>query len=208
MKRSTILIGALTAGIAVMLAITIISKQLRQEPGTGTPTSKESPKTPAEMGGVTAPIVQPQGMPTHNGWVKQGPLQKDIDSSKVTVELEQETHKNFPDFTKHDFTVSTTDVIRLTLRNTTAPELNMKHNWVLAKPNTIEQIDIAAKEAGPNNGWIPNTQDILAHTQMISSGESDSILFKSPDQPGDYPFICTFPGHARNGGVLHVKKAK
>ena len=40
---------------------------------------------------------------------------------------------------------------------------------------------------------------------MVNPGESAVIQLKIPDVPGDYPFICTFPGHWRiMQGILKV----
>ena len=38
-----------------------------------------------------------------------------------------------------------------------------------------------------------------------SHGGSFTISFMLPKQPGDYPYICTFPGHWMvMNGVMHV----
>ena len=40
---------------------------------------------------------------------------------------------------------------------------------------------------------------------MLDPGEEGQIRLKVPDKPGDYPFVCTFPGHWRlMQGVLRV----
>jgi azurin len=47
---------------------------------------------------------------------------------------------------------------------------------------------------------------ILAQTKLLGPGESETIDFKAPTQPGEYPFLCTFPGHfAMMKGKLVVK---
>ncbi|HCY59001.1 MAG TPA: hypothetical protein DHU78_09145, partial [Opitutae bacterium] len=32
-------------------------------------------------------------------------------------------------------------------------------------------------------------------SKLLNSGEEEVINFKSPAKPGDYPYVCTFPGH-------------
>ena len=46
---------------------------------------------------------------------------------------------------------------------------------------------------------------LLASTRLIEPGQSFTIQFRAPVQAGDYPFVCTFPGHWRvMNGVLTV----
>ena len=41
---------------------------------------------------------------------------------------------------------------------------------------------------------------------VIEPGKRHVLHFRAPKKPGDYPFLCTFPGHwmAMNG-ILRVK---
>jgi type 1 glutamine amidotransferase len=53
--------------------------------------------------------------------------------------------------------------------------------------------------------YLPKSRYIMGATKMVNPGESDAIKIKVPDVPGDYPFICTFPGHWRiMQGILKV----
>lgn len=45
--------------------------------------------------------------------------------------------------------------------------------------------------------YIPNSPDILAASDLVYPGLSGEIEFKTPDKPGEYPYVCTFPGHWR-----------
>ena len=36
---------------------------------------------------------------------------------------------------------------------------------------------------------------VLAHTKLLGGGETDTVEFSAPAQAGEYPFLCTFPGH-------------
>jgi azurin len=41
---------------------------------------------------------------------------------------------------------------------------------------------------------------------LIDHGKEQVIEFTAPTKPGDYPYVCTFPGHhLLMRGVLHVK---
>lgn len=91
----------------------------------------------------------------------------------------------------------------------TLPKAAMGHNFVLLKPGT----DLAAFGNGAAtaaaNDYIPTEQklaeQVVAHTKVLGPGESDQITFHITE-PGEYPYICSFPGHwAIMRGVLHVK---
>jgi len=55
-------------------------------------------------------------------------------------------------------------------------------------------------------GYRPAMTQILEGTPLVNPGESHRIRFKSSSAPGDYPFVCTFPGHYKTmNGVLVLK---
>jgi len=48
--------------------------------------------------------------------------------------------------------------------------------------------------------------EILAYTPLVDSDGRAKIVFKAPSVPGNYPFLCTFPGHWRiMNGVMKVE---
>lgn len=89
------------------------------------------------------------------------------------------------------------------------PAIAMGHNVVILKSGTA--VPAFATKCGPakDTGYIPQDEEskkeIVAHTKMLGGGESDEISFTAP-AVGDYPFICSFPGHfAIMQGVMTVK---
>ena len=89
------------------------------------------------------------------------------------------------------------------------PAVAMGHNVVILKPGT--QIPLFASKCAPakDTEYIPqdaeSKEQIVTHTKLLGGGESDTIQFVAPEA-GDYPFICTFPGHfAIMQGVMTVK---
>jgi azurin len=89
------------------------------------------------------------------------------------------------------------------------PVVAMGHNVVILKPGTA--VPAFATKCAPANDtdYIPQDEEskaaIVAYTKMLGGGESDEITFTAP-APGDYPFICSFPGHfAIMQGVMTVK---
>jgi len=89
------------------------------------------------------------------------------------------------------------------------PKVAMGHNVVILKSGTV--IPTFASKCAPakDNDYIPkdeeSTGQMIAHTKMLGGGESDEITFTAP-AAGEYPFICSFPGHfAIMQGVMTVK---
>lgn len=108
-----------------------------------------------------------------------------------------------------EITAKPGETIRLTLKHVgKLPKAAMGHNWVLVKPMSAAELNsfgMACATKAP--AYLPDDRSaVLAHTKMIGGGESDTITFTVPATPGDYPFLCTFPGHfAMMKGVLKVK---
>ncbi|MDP1587763.1 MAG: ThuA domain-containing protein [Prosthecobacter sp.] len=94
--------------------------------------------------------------------------------------------------------------IKLTFANTDV----MPHNLLIVKPGQADAIMNAAIVMGAKgfeNGFIPEGTDILWHTKLLDHGKEEVLEFTAP-APGDYPFICSFPGHGIiMRGVMHVK---
>lgn len=89
------------------------------------------------------------------------------------------------------------------------PKEVMGHNWVLLRSTTdVAAFDKAAVTA-KDTDYIPASLsgEILAHTKLLGPRKSDEVKFTVPEMPGEYPFLCTFPGHYAIGmkGVLVVR---
>jgi azurin len=91
----------------------------------------------------------------------------------------------------------------------TLPKMAMAHNFVLlAKGTDPTAFTNAAGTAGAT-GYIPAQfkAKILASTGLVGPGETVDVTFKAPAAPGQYTYLCSFPGHFIAGmkGVLTVK---
>ncbi|MBC7691767.1 MAG: hypothetical protein H7222_08350 [Methylotenera sp.] len=96
--------------------------------------------------------------------------------------------------------------VKVTFKNNAGKSSGMQHNFVLVKPGTDAEVANAGIAAGAEKNWTPASPNIIAATKLANPGESQTVEFTAPEQPGDYPFICTFPGHAAlMKGVLTVK---
>jgi putative heme-binding domain-containing protein len=86
----------------------------------------------------------------------------------------------------------------------------MPHNLVICQPGTLKKVAEEGLAAGPNNGldgkqYVPKSDDVLFATQMIGSLETEQLTFTAPSEPGEYPYVCTFPRHwMRMYGVMVV----
>jgi azurin len=109
-------------------------------------------------------------------------------------------------FDKAKLSVKKGQTVKLTFANKAAKDSGMSHNWVLVNPGTADAVGMAGIAAGLDKGYVPESADVLAKTKLAAPGESVTIEFKAPEKAGDYPYICTFPGHyAVMKGVLSVK---
>jgi azurin len=94
--------------------------------------------------------------------------------------------------------------VKLTFRNND----DMLHNLVITKPASADKVGQLAVQMGLNGekmSFIPASPDILFHTILLHPKESDTIYFTAPEKPGQYTYICSYPGHYMvMRGVLKV----
>lgn len=116
-----------------------------------------------------------------------------------------------PELMKYDtdtFTVKAGEKIILELDNLDG----MQHNLLIIKPGTLEKVGAAAdamlrEPRASEKHYVPDMPEVLVATEMVGPGELFSLNFTVPDTPGDYPFVCTFPGHWRMmNGIMRVEK--
>jgi azurin len=112
-------------------------------------------------------------------------------------------------FNQKSFEVEVGQKVTLVFKNVgKIPIEKMAHNLVILMPGT-DLLAFAAKCGDPKAGYLPADAEtkkrILAHTKRLGGGDSDTIYF-IPKEAGDYPFVCTTPGHFTiMQGVMKVK---
>jgi azurin len=95
-----------------------------------------------------------------------------------------------------NFTVKPGQYVRITLTN---PD-EMQHNLVFVRPGSVEDVgdlvNVMAKASdAAERSYIPPSQDVLLWTNLVDPGQSVTLEFIAPMQAGEYPYMCTFPGH-------------
>src|SRR5699024_2180277 len=113
-------------------------------------------------------------------------------------------------FSKAEITAKPGQEITIKLTTVSSmPAAAMSHNFVLltADADASEVAQTSARYA--NNEYIaPEMEDqIIAHTGMAAGGETVEVTFTAPEEPGNYTYICSFPGHFLGDmkGTLTVK---
>lgn len=131
------------------------------------------------------------------GGAPTGPFAQDV---RIGINVAQMT------YTVSSITAHPNDAIRITLTNNG----DVLHNVVLIRPGSIDTVgaQVEAMAKVPNaeeRSYLPPTPDILFWMKLVELGQTGTLTFYAPPQPGDYPYLCTFPGHWQTmRGVLHV----
>jgi azurin len=76
---------------------------------------------------------------------------------------------------------------------------DMLHNVVITLPGAADDVANLALNLGlkgSQQNYVPVTPKVLFHTALIQPNTSESIYFIAPQKPGNYMFVCSFPGHA------------
>jgi azurin len=86
----------------------------------------------------------------------------------------------------------------------------MPHNVIVGKPGSLQEIGAAAAAMPmPTDPavkpFVPSIPLVLQSTRLVQQGESDTLSFTAPKEPGEYVYLCSFPGHwLRMYGIMLV----
>jgi sugar lactone lactonase YvrE/azurin/lysophospholipase L1-like esterase len=135
----------------------------------------------------------------HKPPVKKEPEKQEVSSKKLdlteesvavlTIEAEQLA------FNVKEFTVRAGQKVELTLDNLDL----MEHNLLIVEPGSADEVAqdaIALGEEGPAKNYVPDNENVLFATSLLDPKTKETLEFVAPSKPGDYQFVCTFPGHA------------
>ncbi len=97
---------------------------------------------------------------------------------------------------------------RLIIRFINQDPNDQPHNIVFLKPGTLPAVQAASMQIDENSakrGYVPEHDAILAASSLLKADQSEEFVFTAPDEPGVYPYVCTYPGHAMlMYGALYV----
>lgn len=113
-------------------------------------------------------------------------------------------------FDIEEFTVYAGEQVQLTFIN---PEGALHpHNVLIVRPGTATRIGMLVNRRMRDPEFLkdpnPGTSDVLFASSLLQAGEEEVMEFIAPTEPGEYPYVCTFPGHwAVMKGIMMVKAA-
>lgn len=100
-----------------------------------------------------------------------------------------------------DFAVKPGQKVKLTLVNPADSVAKAPHNLLIVSPGKKDVVGMAANMGLADPAFmttkqaIPDSADILFHTSLVQPGGTETLEFVAPAEAGDYPFMCTYPGH-------------
>lgn len=102
--------------------------------------------------------------------------------------------------------------IAVTIKNVgTTPKFSMGHNFVLLdhsiNTGNVQRFLDAASVQAAHDYVPPDAKEVIAHSKLLGPGESEIVTFNAPFVPGEYLYLCSFPGHYSQGtkGFMTVK---
>lgn len=104
------------------------------------------------------------------------------------------------------FAVQAGKPLKIILENDDA----MPHNLVITQPKAFQDVGVEAgkmppPDEGSKKAFIPDSPQVIDYVSMVQPGDSAAMTFTAPTAPGEYDFVCTFPGHyVRMYGVMLV----
>lgn len=110
-----------------------------------------------------------------------------------------------------EFTVKPGQKVKLKLINPAESVTRQPHNVLIVKPGKKDVVGMAANAGMSDPAFlttkhaVPDSPEVLFHSKLVQPGGEDVMEFTAPTEPGDYPFLCTYPGHwAIMNGIMKV----
>ncbi|HRJ08436.1 MAG TPA: plastocyanin/azurin family copper-binding protein [Prosthecobacter sp.] len=199
-----VLIAVTLGGLVLFWAGAFLTGVVSQTTGSteaGAETAASAPATPAAPAASAATPSAPAAaatapaVPAPTGEVIEITIKPDL-----TNPLAYDTK---------EFTVKAGAKVKLTFNNV-HPTVPQPHNIVIGALGSKDKLmglamQMATDPAGMAKGFIPEAPEVLFHTKLLQPNQSEVLEFTAP-AAGDYPYLCTFPGHAvLMNGVMKVQ---
>jgi azurin len=113
-------------------------------------------------------------------------------------------------FNTTSFTVKPGEVVHVSLSNVgSLPKTVMGHNWILLKAGRDGVAYSGAAANAKDEDYQPKALagDVIASIGLLGARQNGEVTFTAPTVPGNYVYLCSFPGHFQVGmrGVMIVK---
>lgn len=108
------------------------------------------------------------------------------------------------------FTVEAGKAVEIIFEN---PDF-MQHNLVITQIGALQTVGKAADKLasdpkGAEKQYVPDIAEVLFSTKLVNPQQTVKLTFVAPKTEGDYPYVCTFPGHwSLMNGTMKVVSAK
>ena len=171
--------------------------------------SAAAPSTPiaATTGTPAATAATPAAAPSAAAAATTPAAKSSGDAKSAAREIEI-TANDQMQFSLKTIEAKAGEELKVVLKNLgTLPKEAMGHNWVLLKAGTDPMAFGAASMTAKDTDYIGASvkDQVIAFIKILGPKQTADVTFKAP-APGEYPYICSFPGHvALMKGVLVVK---
>jgi putative membrane-bound dehydrogenase-like protein len=142
--------------------------------------------------------------------LKESPETENNSEAEGKIVIRIKARQNEMKYDLKTFTVEAGKPVEIIFEN---PDF-MQHNLVITKPGAMEVVGRAADKLatdakGASMHYVPDIPEVLYHTPLVNPEETFKLEFIAPSSAGDYPYVCTFPGHwSLMNGVMKVTKTK
>ncbi|HSJ66734.1 MAG TPA: PVC-type heme-binding CxxCH protein, partial [Anditalea sp.] len=133
------------------------------------------------------------------------PAKTDRSAGSITINLNVVEHEM--KFDKESISVKAGQEVTLHFEN----QDFMQHNFLLLQKGSLEKVGKAADELardpkGADQNYVPKMKEVIIATKLVNPEGRETLIFTAPTEPGEYPFVCTVPGHWRlMNGVMIVE---
>lgn len=112
-------------------------------------------------------------------------------------------------FDKKEFSVKAGQKVKITLDNPAGSV--QPHNLIIVKPGKKDTVGMLANQSLSDPEFlknpVPDSEDVLFSSELVQPGTKGVLEFTAPEEPGEYPYLCTFPGHwILMNGVMTVEE--
>ncbi|MDB5155434.1 MAG: dehydrogenase [Mucilaginibacter sp.] len=131
-----------------------------------------------------------------------------ISTAKIDQTVKVAVVQNAMKYDTKTFTVKAGSMVEVDFSN---PDF-MQHNFLILQKGSLEKVGATADKLaqdpkGIEQNYIPKIPEVLFSTTLVEPQKSFKLKFRAPADAGDYPFICSFPGHWRiMNGIMKVIK--